>query len=317
MIAINDKEINLSLDSNGNLVDSRAKEVLDGIERIEKEYGFPLRIKFPKDKKFESIQEKNGQVYKMAEYPAGVAIPTSFSIPDPVSRMPLKWQYYTSSRVDSRDKIVYYPSAIDFNGQLVIDRDNADLAFFLLFKCPLCQGSLGIPEGQLKRTYFVVENRKKESEERVGNILRDEKFKIHLLEVADIEDINRCLFSIGKGEITKELSDIERREVLVNWIYEDNTEKTKATRLNRVERILGSDKEREIFALIKEAKEAGILYCDKKRWSIVTGKSENGEDETETLCWKASRFSIEDTLINYLIKNKKVVEQIKRLLSER
>lgn len=313
MIAINNKEIDLSLDNNGNPIDNRAKEILEGIARIEKEYGFPVRIKFPKEKKFESIQEHNGQAYKLTEYPAGVAIPTSFSVQDKSVGMPLKWQYYTSSRFDSKERISFYPSIIDFRGQLVINKEDADLAFFLLFKCPLCQGSLGIPERQLKRTYFVVENRKKEAEEKVSTMLRDEKLKIRLLEAVDIEDIERCLFAIGKNDATSGLSEIEKREVIVNWIY-DNVEKVKTERINKIEKMLGSDKDREIFALIKEAKEAEILFYEKKKWNLVIGKTEDGKDDTEVLCWKTPKLSIEDTLMNYLTKNEKAVEQIKGLL---
>ena len=67
--------------------------------------------------------------------------------------------------------------------------------------------------------------------------------------------------------------------------------------------MLGSDKDREIFALIKEAKEAEILFYEKKKWNLVIGKTEDGKDDTEVLCWKTPKLSIEDTLMNYLTKN--------------
>lgn len=311
MLAVNGKEIDLSLNEKGEYKDDYAKEVMQGIEKIKEKYGFPLVIKYPEDRKYETWQERNGQPYKLVEYPAGVPIPTEATANDPKHRMPVKWNYYTSYRQNGTN-IEYSPRRVDFQGRFTIQADQADLAFFLLFKSPMCGSSLGVPENSLRRIHFVVENKKAETKQRLESMRREDRIRVMILDTMSEEDINMLCFQWSLILDTN-VPEEDKRLILIDYIF-NGSSKNKNSLMDEFEEKTASDKDKEIFLLIEKGLSSGVLVKTdagkKSRWILKDG------DKEEDLCGKHVNKTMEESLIAYLFKLPKVREMIEQAITK-
>ena len=311
MIAVNDKTLDLR--EGTEVKDSFVQEVMAGIALIKEKYGFPVVIKYPDDRVYESYQEQNGIPFKLKEYPAGVPIPTQAHMPDTKTKMTAKWQYFKTTRFE-KDRTIYTPNRLDFGGRRVITEEEADLAFFLLFKCPYCGNSLGVLESNKKRTHFVVENRKEESLEKLANMRREDKIRTTILDVMEEEDVDRLLFHWGILNDVEGHDDNDKRLLLVDYVFSSGV-KTRNLRMEAFEQLSTSEKDKEIYALIKKAMELGVVKEVKEgrktRWVMMRG------DEQEDLCGKQFAKTMEESLGAYLKKLPKVRDDIEYEMSKK
>ena len=154
MIAVNGKPLDFNTtDDNGKLKDKRAEKVATEMEKIKRDYKFPIRMLYLK-----SMLTKNEDRPNRPDQPANIPIITTIKV-DGVAGSEMI-TYFETSTPNSKGEHTFKPRMVPFSGSMLIPIEKIDLAWYLIKVYPHVKG--GEAKGKRKK-YYYLEDKAKEA----------------------------------------------------------------------------------------------------------------------------------------------------------
>lgn len=317
MLAVNGKKIDVNDEGN-----AFAKEVKKGIEEIKTLYGFPLIFKYPQH--FYSFAvDQHGNKLTKPEAPAGKMIRFREMVEGTMGSE--EWTYYRTSRKNSDGNgFEFDPPNMIFNGHLMVEKKDADLAFFLMFKSPFVANSFDLKQrptnSDANHIYMILENKAQEAENEI-QVTRDKK-KVEYMITADERDgilAEEDLRDLALSYHVPQAGTISIQEVqiaLINKLNYLHAHGKRTVYKEFLEITAGSNEKVKIKALAQSAIDKKIIGIKRvgagRKWAYI-GAEENtwGDD----ICKIQQSSSDDDSCINdlstVLLKNKDAYETLR------
>jgi len=210
MIALNGKELDLRYGRS-----SEEKFVREKIEEIAKEFTFPVKVSMPKDYGHKPDPYRRPKLIRYPEY----AIRCSEDIGAIIAKFGKEtWTWFNN--IDSRgDKEVFLPKRIPVRGGMhVIEKDNIDLLFFILYCSPAAINTRTeeLKNNKTRKKMFVVENSKEKANKYVSNIRLKNEISAMIIGVNELpEDKIRAIArKHGISKVDSKGTDEVRMELM-------------------------------------------------------------------------------------------------------
>jgi hypothetical protein len=225
--------------------------------------------------------------------------------------------------------MIHEPRRKSFNGHLVLNERNIDLAFFLIFKSSWCEngyrikrksdGKFGIEPYVSKDYYFAIENKKKEAAEKVNNealVIKCKHFIYNEL-ANDFDSLKKLAKAYGVADVN-DLSMEQTQVALIAQIEEDQLRSKEEFRgWKRFLELRKDNPETDVLACINDGLEYHVIRYDafKKVWVFIDG-TDNKKHDLICKVPPANYKAPEKVLCEHLLDNKDNYELLKMGIEE-